>query len=135
MHFIGLALGVGSGFALLALALASKDLPPEERTRFLLRASAVSKNGSIGFGMLVVSGLGLLFSRGPALVMLMGGPPFHAKLTLVVVMAGVLGYLQVQLKRARLAGGGPALLNAAKAGRVMLVLGLSVIVLAVLAFK
>ena len=135
MHFCGLALGVGAGFALVALSFAGKDLPPEERSKFMLRAAVVAKNGSVGFGMLVMSGLGLLFTRGPAVVMAWGGPPFHAKLTLVVVMAGVLGYLQVLLKRARLAGGGPALVSAGKVGRVMLVLGLIVIALAVAAFK
>jgi uncharacterized membrane protein len=135
LHFLGLALGVGASFAMMTLGFASKNLPAEERSQFMLRASAVAKNASIGFGLLIVSGLSMLLWRGPANVMRWGGPAFHAKLTLVLVMTGFLGYFQVQLKRARLAGGGPALQTAAKIGRVLLILGISIITLAVIAFK
>jgi len=134
VHMLGLALGVGAGFAMLTLGMASSDLTPDERSKFMLRATAVSKNGSIGFGLLVLSGIAFLLVRGPGVIMRWGGPAFHAKLTLVVVFAGVLGYFQVLLKRARRAGGGPALQSAAKLGRVLLLLGVSIVVCAVLAF-
>ncbi|HEY4158080.1 MAG TPA: hypothetical protein VGM29_08280 [Polyangiaceae bacterium] len=134
-HFVGLSLGVGASFALFTLAFASKSMPADERAKFMLRAVVVSKNASIGLGLLILSGVGMLLWRGPAMVMRWGGPAFHAKLTLVVVMVGVFGYVQVLLKRARLAGGGPALASAAKLSRLLLVLGVSVIALAVIAFK
>jgi uncharacterized membrane protein len=135
IHLLALALGVGAGFAMLTLGLASKELAAEERAKFMLRASAVSKNGSIGFGLLVLSGLVMLFVRGPGVVMRWGGPAFHAKLTLVLVFAGVLGYFQVVLKRARIAGGGPGLQTAATLSRVLLVLGIAIVTAAVFAFK
>jgi hypothetical protein len=56
-------------------------------------------------------------------------------LTLVVIMAGLLGYMQATLKKAREAGGGPLMAKLPKLGGAMLMLGLAVIVLAVLAFE
>jgi uncharacterized membrane protein len=135
LHFIGLTLGVGTGFAMMALGKASAELSPEERTKFMLRASVLSKNGSVGLGLLILSGLGMLIDRGFGTIFKLGGGLFHAKLTLVVIMAGLLGYMQVTLKKVREAGGGPLMAKLPKLGGAMLLLGVSVIVLAVLAFE
>jgi hypothetical protein len=135
IHFLGLALGVGTSFAMLRLGMASRDLEPAERAKFMIRASAVSKNGGIGVGLLVLSGLGMLFMRGPASVFATGGPAFHVKLTLVVILAGVLGYSQVLTKRAREAGGGPALAALPKVGAALLFLSVAIVVAAVIAFQ
>lgn len=135
IHFLGLALGVGTSFALLRLGMASRDLDANERARFMIRAMAVSKNAGGGFVLSLLTGLGMLFMRGPASVFAAGGPAFHAKLTFVVIMAGVLGYSQVLTKRAREAGGGPALASLPKAGAALLFLGLAVLVCAVIAFQ
>jgi uncharacterized membrane protein len=133
-HFLGLALGVGTGFAMMALGKASEDLPTEERTKFMLRAMVLSKNGSIGLLLLILSGLGMMALKGFGAVLAWGGGLFHAKLTLVVVMMGVLGYMQVLAKKVRLAGGGPLMAKLPKAGATMLLLGIAVVTLAVFAF-
>jgi len=135
LHFLGLSLGVGTSFAFLRLGMASRDLPANERAAFMIRASAVAKNGGIGLGLSILSGLGLLFLRGVGAVFAAGGGAFHAKLTFVVLLAGVLGYSQVLTKRAREAGGGPALATLPKVGAALLVLGLAVMVCAVIAFQ
>jgi len=135
LHFIGLTLGVGTGFAMMALGRSSAELPPEERTKFMLRTSVLSKNGSIGLALLILSGIGMLLERGIGPTFKLGGGLFHAKLTLVVIMAGLLGYMQATLKKVREAGGGPLMAKLPKLGGAMLMLGLSVIVLAVLAFE
>ena len=134
LHFIGLALGVGSGLAAFTLGLATKDMAPEERGKFMMRASALRKNGSYGLLLLVATGLGFVIERGWGSVAFRGGGFFHAKLTLVVVMLGLLGYSQVLGKKVREQGGGPAMGKLMLLGRVMLALGLTIIVLAVLAF-
>src|SRR5690606_17558356 len=90
LHFLGLALGVGTSFAFMTLGLATKDLNAEERTRFMLRASLLSKNGSIGLTLLIVSGIGFLVMRGVGDVMRWGGGAFHAKLLLVAILAGLI---------------------------------------------
>jgi uncharacterized membrane protein len=135
LHFVGLALGVGTSFATLALGAAARDLSPEERTKFLLRAAALSKNGSRGLGLLILSGLAIFILRGPAEVMRWGGPAFHLKLTLVVVLIGLFGYMQVILKKVRLAGGGPLMAKLPRLGVAMLLISVSIIAAAVAAFK
>ena len=135
LHFVGLALGVGASFASFTLRRASSGLESAERTKFLLRAASVSKNGSYGLLLLLVSGLGMFFMRGPGAVMAAGGPAFHAKLTLVVLLVGAVGYSQVLGKLAREAGGGPALTKLPAVANAILALGVAIIVAAVIAFQ
>jgi hypothetical protein len=135
LHFVGLALGVGASFALLTLGGAAGDLPPEERSKFLLRASAVRKNGSYGLALLILSGLAIFILRGPLEVMRWGGGAFHLKLTLVVILSGFFGYSQAVAKKVRLAGGGPLMAKLPTLGKIMLALGLATVASAVAAFK
>ena len=135
LHFIGLALSVGGSFAQFTLRRASRDLEPAERVRFLLRAMLVSKNGSYGLLLLLVSGLGMLFMRGVGETMRSAGPAFHAKLTFVAILIGLVGYSQVLGKRAREAGGGPALATLPQVSLAILGLGVAIVVCAVIAFQ
>ena len=134
LHFFGLALGVGAGLATFSLGLATKDLGPEERGKFMMRASILRKNGSYGLLLLIASGLGFIIERGWGSVAFRGGGLFHAKLTLVALMVGLLGYSQVLAKKAREQGGGPVLAKLMLLGRVMLATGLLIVILAVFAF-
>ena len=134
-HFIGLAMGVGTGFAAMALGRASRDLAPAERGQFMMRASAIRINGSVGLLLLLLSGLGMLFYRGVRETMAWGGGAFHGKLTLIVVLIGLFGYMQVLQKKVRLAQGGPAMAKIPKIAFVMLLLNVLIIVCAVIAFK
>lgn len=134
LHFLGLALGVGTGFAQMTLGIAARDMAPPERTQFMLRASALGKNGSIGLLLLIVSGLGMMALRGFSATLQWGGGAFHAKLTLVVVLIGVFGYLQVLVRRVRREAGGPAMAKLPKVGQAMLGLGIAVVICAVIAF-
>lgn len=135
LHFIGLALGVGTSFAVLALGAASRDLPPEERIKFLLRASALRKNGSYGLALLILTGVGLLLLRGPAETMRAAGGAFHLKLTLVVILCGVFGYTQSVAKKVRLANGGPLMAKLPTLGLISLVLSVAIVAAAVAAFQ
>lgn len=132
-HFIGLALGLGTGFANFTLGRATADMLPSERAQFFLRAFALSKNGSVGLLLLIVTGLGLMFLRGVGATLALGGA-VHAKLTLVVLMMGALGYLQMLIARAKREQGGPTMAKIPKAGAVMLVLALATVACAVIAF-
>lgn len=134
-HFIGLALGVGASFAALALGFAAKNLAPTDRATFMLGASAIAKNGSIGLLLLLLSGLGLLFYRGMRETFALGGGAFHAKLTLVVLLIGAFGYLQALQKKARIQKGGPALARLPLVSRIVLLLGIAIIICAVIAFR
>lgn len=134
IHFIGLAMGVGTSFATMRLGIATKDLPAAERAQFFRHAITLGKNGSIGLGLLILSGLCMLFTRGVATVFASGGIAFHIKLTLVLVLIGFLGFTQVQVKRFREKQDLEALGSVAKVGPLMLLTGLGIVVCAVLAF-
>lgn len=134
LHFIGLALGVGTGFAQMALGIATRDMAPPERAQFMLRAFVLGKNGSIGLLLLLVSGLGMATLRGWRATMDWGGGAFHAKLALVVLLIGVFGYLQMLVRRARREGGGAAMGVLPRVGQVMLLLGIAIVITAVIAF-
>jgi hypothetical protein len=134
VHFIGLAMGVGTSFAMMRLGLATKELAPAERAQFFRRVMGVAKNGSIGLGLLIASGLCMLFTRGAGTVFASGGVAFHVKLTLVLVLCGLLGFSQVKLKRFREKEDVGALAAAAKLGPLMLATGLGIVICAVLAF-
>jgi hypothetical protein len=134
LHFIGLALGVGTGFATLVLGLAARDLAPAERNTFMLRASAVGKNGGIGLGLLIATGLGMMALRGFPETLAWGGGAFHAKLGLVVVFSGLFGYSQSLAAKARRNGGGPALAKIPTVSRILLLMSLAIVACAVLAF-
>ena len=137
LHFIGLALGVGTSFAMLTLGAASRELQPEERMKFMMRVSALRKNGSYGLALLILTGLAMFIMRGPSAVFAWGGPAFHLKLTLVVILCGFFGYMQVLSKKIREAGGGRSDLMAKVPTVSLIMLGLSVatVAAAVAAFK
>jgi len=134
LHFLGLALGVGAGLAMFSIGLANKDMEPAELGKFMARVAVLRKNGSYGLLLLIASGIGFIVERGWDAIAFRGGGLFHAKLTLVAVMAGLLGYSQVLVKKAREQGGGPAMARLMLVSRAMLFSGLTIIVLAVLAF-
>ena len=135
LHFIGLALGVGTSFAMVTLGAAARELAPEERAKFMLRASALRKNGSAGLGLLILSGLAMFLLRGPREMLAYGGGAFHLKLTLVVILCGVFGYTQSVQKKVRLAGGGPLMAKLPKLGALLLLLSVAIVASAVAAFK
>jgi hypothetical protein len=134
-HFIGIALGVGTGFAALRLGGAVKSLPAAERFPFFERVSVIGKNGSMGLGLLILTGLGMMSLRGFAATFAWGGGALHAKLGLVVLLAGTVGYQQVVTKRVKKEGGGPSMALLPKLGLVILFLSLSVTAAAVAAFQ
>jgi uncharacterized membrane protein len=135
LHFLGLAVGVGASFANLTLRLSMRELPPAEKAIVAGRFRALGKNGSIGLALLLVSGFGMFFLRGARETMAWGGGAFHAKLTLIVLLAGTMGYAQVLQKKAARDPSGPATTLLPKVTTLMLVLAVGVIVAAVIAFK
>ena len=135
LHFIGLALGLGANFAVFTLGFAAAKLPPDERRPFMLRALVLSKNGSYGLLLLILSGLGILFYRGAGNVMRWGGGAFHAKLTLVLVLCGIVGYSHSLMKKVREGGGPEVLAKLRTVGRIGMATSVAIVVLAVIAFK
>ncbi len=132
LHFIGVALGVGTGFAMMTLGIASSDMTPAERGAFMRRASLVGVNGSIGLLLLTVSGVAIVLTYGLEAVRLWG-PTFHVKLTLVVILFGVFGYMQVLVRKFK-SGDAAAAARLPVVSKIMLLLSVLIVIFAVLTF-
>jgi uncharacterized membrane protein len=131
LHFVGLAMGVGTGFALLRIGFTYRNLPPAEVGALMQKIAVLRLNAYTGFAVLVASGLGMLALR-PGFFAGAGGY-FHAKLTLVVLMLINMGVMHVVMGKAKRAGGPPPAILP-KLGNLNFSLGIITILLAVLAF-
>jgi uncharacterized membrane protein len=131
LHFIGLAMGVGTGFAMLRIGFSTRNLAPAERGPLFQKISVLRLNAYTGLALLILSGLALLALQ-PGLLAAAGGL-FHAKLLLVAVMVVVVGIMHALIGKAKRAGGPPPAILP-KLGNLNFALGLIVVILAVLAF-
>ena len=60
IHFIGLAMRLGTSFAHIFLNIATSKMTKEEATKFHIHSFALSKMGHIGLALLIISGLYLM---------------------------------------------------------------------------
>ena len=131
VHFIGLILGMGAGFASLFIGAANKDLSKEEAPKFMMRLRALGYMGLTGVGLLVISG-GYLATPYWSKIEMM--PFFIAKLVLVVVLIVLVLLMDRQWRRATKNGGGRDLQSIPKIGRLAFPVGILIVLFAVLQF-
>ncbi len=129
-HFIGLAMGLGTSFAMMFLGIAASKMEESERGTFMINTSAVTKMGHIGLVLLFISGGYLMTPFWAALGTM---PTMIAKLVLFVILGGLIGIMSAKLKKAK-NGDFSQLLVIKKLGSVALLTGISIVVLAVLTF-
>ncbi|HEY3429029.1 MAG TPA: hypothetical protein VGK39_00040, partial [Cyclobacteriaceae bacterium] len=60
LHFIGLTMSLGTGFANLFLSFAAAKLEPAERGKFMANALILMRMGHTGLGLLLISGFYLI---------------------------------------------------------------------------
>ncbi len=133
IHIVGVALAVGTGFAIVALKMGSADMPKAEREPYMLRGFVVTNIGAIGIVFVLVSGLVMFFQDSEALIQ-KGGPFLWVKIVIFVLYLIVFVILRQRVSKARLTNGGPLMINMSKFVIVMNVLGIMLIVISVLAF-
>jgi hypothetical protein len=132
IHFIGLAMAVGSGFANLFLGRVAAKLEPAERGSFMSKISVLGRMGQTGLALLILSGVMLATPYWKALGEM---PFFAAKLGLVVVLLLSVSRVLYLLSKAKKENN-PALMAKIKPlGMLNFIIGLTIIVLAVLAFR
>ena len=100
-HFLGLAMGVGSSLSLLILRLSANKLPPTEQMTLIERSMIVSKLGSFGLVLIILSGIGLTLPQWSEGLMLKKEGLFHTKLLLVFLLSLCFGYSQVLQKKSK----------------------------------
>ena len=129
-HFVGLAMGVGSGFAFMFLGIAASKMEPEEAFKFSMKTFVVSRMGYIGLTLLIISGLYLMTPYWKVIDLL---PLLIAKLVLVLVLATLIGIISSTVRKAKT--GRPEILKRVRPlGMLTLLTSISIIVLAVLVF-
>lgn len=99
LHFLGLALGLSTGFANMVMAgLLAKATPGEQQVlaRF---PPAMSRVGSIGLALLWISGISIVMTRYGTFAIL--PRPFIVKLMAVVLLTIIVGYIHVLMPRAQ----------------------------------
>ena len=131
IHFLGLAMGIGTSFAFLFLGIAGSKMEIEERKKFALNLFALSTMGHIGLVMLILSGLYLITPFWGSLVSM---PLLIAKLILVLTLTVSVTLASVYRKRAKKGDATSNLKKIAGLGKVTLLSGMTIVVMAVLIF-
>lgn len=131
IHFIGLAMGLGTSLAFMFLGMASAKMEETERLKFSLNILALSRMGHIGLTLLVISGIYLMtpFWRSLADI-----PLLVVKLVLVLVLGALVGIISANSKKAKAGDTAMYLKKIATLGRFSLLTALTITVLAVLVF-
>lgn len=131
LHFVGLAMGVGNGFAHMFMGMSLKNMSEEEANKLVLKTMVINKMGYIGLFLLVLSG-GYLMT--PYWDTLMENHSLLAKLVCVLLLIVMVVTMNGLAKKAKKQGGGESLEKIKKMGMVTLPLGIVIIILAVLTF-
>ena len=131
LHFIGLTMGLGTSFAHAFLGMATSKMSPEEATKFRLHSLVLSRMGHVGIGLLILSGLYLIT---PYWKILPSMPLLILKLILVIVLAVIITLISLSAKKAMKGDAEVQLKKMAQLGKMTLIIGLTIVVLAVYIF-
>lgn len=132
VHFLGLAMGVGTSFAFFFLGVSGSKMEKEERQKFTLNTFALSTLGHIGLTLLIFSGLYLMT---PFWKSLGSRPLLIAKLCMVLLLTVSISVISIYQNRARKGETESNLKKIAALGKISLVSGIIIVLLAVLNFR
>lgn len=131
VHFIGLALGLGAGFAHLFLGLATKGMDAEQTAQFRIKTLPINIMSKIGLVLLILSG-GYLMT--PYWSNLAAMPLLHVKFTLVGLILILLIPMSIFAKKAKKNNDASQLKKIKVLGRIILALTITCVILAVKQF-
>lgn len=131
VHFLGLAMGVGTSFGFLFLGIASNKMEAAEADKFRKQSFALSTMGHVGLTLLILSGGYLMTPYWKSLTTL---PLLMAKLSLVLVLAALIGIISSKAKKIKRGDAGTSVEQIAPLGRITMLVSLAIVILAVLVF-
>jgi hypothetical protein len=135
LHFLGLAMGLSASFGNMVMAGLIAKAAPAERPVLGRFPPAISRVAHMGLGLLWITGLTMLYTRWGGFANLGNMPwQFHLKLTLVVILSGLVGYLSALMRRVQ-KGDTAAMATIQKVGPLAFVLVLAIVTCAVFAFS
>ena len=131
VHFIGLTMALGAGFANLFLGVAASKLKPAERGKFMSNTMILMRMGQTGLGLLLLSGFYLIT---PLWKTLGEMPVLIAKLCLVGILVILVSVITVVARKAQQQGDAATLMKLKPFGILNFFVGITIVVLAVLSF-
>ena len=131
LHFVGLTMGLGTSFAHAFLGIATSKMTASEVTKFRLHSLVLSRMGNIGIVLLIVSGLYLIT---PYWKILPSMPLLILKLALVVILVALLTMINLLTKKAEKGDPEVQLKKMEQLGKMTLIIGSTIVVLAVYIF-
>jgi len=131
LHFIGLTLGLGTSFAHAFLGIATSKMSADEATKFRLHSLVLSKMGHIGIVLLIFSGLYLIT---PYWKILPSSPLLILKLSLVIILVLLIILINLSSGKAKKADAVGQLKKMEQLGKMTLLIGLVIVILAVYIF-
>jgi uncharacterized membrane protein len=134
LHFIGLAMGLSTGLSNIVMQRLIAKAAPSDVPVLMRFPPMMARVGSMGLGLLWITGLAMLFNKWGGFANIGNMPwQFHVKLTLVIILSGLVGYFQVLERKLR--GGDRSVISIMqKLGPVAFLTAIAIIVFAVLAF-
>lgn len=130
IHFIGLAMGLGTSFGFMFLGMAASKMEKNEALKFTVNSFALSRMGHIGLALLILSGLYLIIPFWSKITTLL-----IVKLVLVVVLGALIGILSSNARKLTPENAAAQLIKIRMLGQFSLLTSLTILVLAVLNFK
>ncbi|WP_028525703.1 CopD family protein [Runella limosa] len=131
LHFIGLTMGLGTSFAHAFLGIATSNMSNDESTKFQMHSLVLSRMGHIGMALLIISGLYLIT---PYWSILPSSPLLILKLILVLILVTLIVLISFSTKRAKKGDAETELKKMEQFGKLTLIIGLTIVALAVYIF-
>jgi hypothetical protein len=131
IHFLGLAMGLSTGFANMVMAGLIAKAAPEEKPVLGRFPPAMSRIGAIGLTLLWVSGIAIVLTRYGTFSIL--PRPFIVKLASVVLLTLAVIYINILMPRAQ-RGDAAAMARIQTLGKLTGPLAIIAIIFAVITF-
>lgn len=131
IHFIGLAMGIGTSFAFMFLGMAGSKMNKEDGMKFMLNTLTISRMGQIGFVLLFLSGGYLMTPHWSSLTSM---PLLMTKLILFLVLGALLGIIGSNARKAKQGDAEKYLGKIKPLGMLTMLVGLTIVLLAVFVF-
>ena len=131
LHFLGLAMGLSTGFANMVMAGLIRRAAPNEAAVLSRFPPAMSRIGVIGLTLLWGSGLAIVFTRYGTFSIL--PRPFIVKIAAVVLLTLAVVYINVLMPRAQ-RGDAAAMARIQTLGKLTAPLAIIAIIFAVITF-
>ena len=131
VHFIGLALGMGAGFAHLFLGLSTKKMDQAQAAQFRIHTLSINLMTKIGLTLLILSGGYLMTIHWANLANM---PLLHFKFTFVGLLVILLIPMSIFTQKAKKNNDFSQLKKIKILGRIMLALTIGTVIVAVKQF-